>query len=66
MLNLLSFISDSHLIGLDFMVYLLYADLPCAHITTLGAQVLHPGEGELPEVAMLHARAHQWHRDISV
>ena len=30
----------------------------------LSAHVLHPGQCQLSQVAMLHSRAHQWHWDV--
>ena len=52
------------LVGLDLVVDLLDAHFTGAHVTALGAQALHAGQGQFTQVAVLHARWHQRHGDI--
>jgi hypothetical protein len=35
-------------------VYVLYANLTCAHVTAPQAQVTHPRQRELPQITFLH------------
>ena len=46
----------THLLGSDFVVYLLDADLPGADVPAHRAQVLHSGQGQLAQVPVLYAR----------
>ena len=38
------------------MVDFLDADLAGAHVATLGAELLHAGQGQFAQIAVLHAR----------
>ena len=50
----------------DTILDFIHADLARAHIPTARAKVLHPGEGELAEIAILDASADERHRDVAL
>ena len=45
-------------------MYVYDASLACAHIPAGKPQGLHAGQGQLPQVALLHAAADQGHGDV--
>ena len=54
------------LVRSDFVLDLVHADLARADVSTGRAKVLHPGEGQLAQVAILDACADEWHRYVSL
>ena len=54
-----------NLVRSDSMMYLLNTDFTCAYITTLAAPVIKPHQSKFSQVAVLHARSHERHRNIS-
>ena len=52
--------------GPDLVLHLVDADLARAHVAARRPEVLHPAQRQLAQVAVLHARGHQRHRDVAL
>ena len=43
-----------------------HADFAIPDVAALSSEVLHPGQGQLAKIAVLHARRHERHGDITL
>ena len=43
-----------------------HADFAVSNVPAFSSKVLHPGQGQLAEIAVFHARRHERHGDIAL
>ncbi len=58
------FVHFTHLIRPHFVVNFLNSNFSGSHVSALRAQILHTSQRQLPQIAVLHSRTDQRHRDV--